>query len=258
MLGLGLAAAAVIPACSSPAPKRAWKTVFLDDFTGRKGALPDPAKWRTETGNGAVVGGNGESEVYTGAPENVSLDGKGNLVISVTNDGYGGFHSGRITTQGRFSSDWPCIWEARIRITPAKGCWPAFWFLGNKGHWPACGEVDVMENYGKANNGLSQATVHSGGADGQPAYLANFVADTAFHVYRMVWEKDTISVYQDGRRILAARAADLSPWPFNTNGGMYCLLNVATNGTGTDGVQPSKSSMPVRMLVDYVRCMVPA
>ena len=232
--------------------------MFIDDFSGRKGELLAPAKWLIETGAGAQVGGNGESEVYTDAPNNVSQDGKGNLAITVTNDGFGGFHSGRVTTRGRFAQSWPCVWEARIRINPTKGCWPAFWFLGNRRAWPLCGEIDVLENYGEANNGQSQATVHSSGTEGQPAYFTNFGSDSAFHTYRMLWMEDRISIYKDDQRILAVRAADLSPWPFNDNGGMYCLLNVATSGTGTGGVQPSEASMPVQMLVDYVRCMVPA
>ena len=133
-LALGLTAAVVglpLAACGSP-PKRVWKTAFVDDFNGRKGERLDPAKWLIETGPGSMVGGNGESEVYTDAPQNVSQDGDGNLAITVTNDGYRGFHSARITTRGRFSRNWPCIWEARIAITATKGCWPAFWFLGNK------------------------------------------------------------------------------------------------------------------------------
>jgi hypothetical protein len=47
---------------------------------------------------------------------------------------------------------------------------------------------------------------------------------------------------------------DIPPWPFDTNGGSYCLLNIATNGTGTNSVNPNAALLPAKMVVDYVRC----
>jgi hypothetical protein len=50
----------------------------------------------------------------------------------------------------------------------------------------------------------------------------------------------------DGTRLVLER------YTFDSNGGMYALLNIATDGTGTNGVSPNPGAMPVRMLVDYV------
>ena len=35
--------------------------------------------------------------------------------------------------------------EIRAKLTRQKGCWPAFWMMGNTGHWPECGELDILE-----------------------------------------------------------------------------------------------------------------
>ena len=35
--------------------------------------------------------------------------------------------------------------EIRAKLTRQKGCWPAFWMMGNTGQWPACGELDILE-----------------------------------------------------------------------------------------------------------------
>ena len=35
--------------------------------------------------------------------------------------------------------------EIRAKLTRQKGCWPAFWMMGNTGWWPRCGELDILE-----------------------------------------------------------------------------------------------------------------
>ncbi|MGB6617357.1 MAG: glycoside hydrolase family 16 protein, partial [Trebonia sp.] len=52
-----------------------------------------------------------------------------------------------------------------IKIPGGRGIWPAFWLLGTDiGHvgWPACGEIDVMENFGTAP-ACVYGTVHGPG-----------------------------------------------------------------------------------------------
>ena len=35
--------------------------------------------------------------------------------------------------------------EIRAKLTRQRGAWPAFWMMGSNGNWPACGELDVLE-----------------------------------------------------------------------------------------------------------------
>jgi len=58
-------------------------------------------------------------------------------------------HLGRIETEGRFELKYGG--GGRIKVPKGKGIWPAFWLLGTDFKavgWPACGEIDIMENVG--------------------------------------------------------------------------------------------------------------
>jgi beta-glucanase (GH16 family) len=188
------------------------------------------------------------------SPATAYVDGDGHLVIALVSDGAGGFNGARLTTQGKFSSQAGTAWEASIQITPTAGAWPAYWFMGNNGNWPANGEADVMENYGPGED--SQTTVHSSGTEGQPSKYANFTADGDFHVYRMEWTEGQFEFFRDGTSYLTVTSSQFSSgeWPFTSNGGMYAILNIAAGGSGTNYVNPEAVVLPVKMLVDYVHC----
>src|ERR1019366_2562043 len=126
-----------------------WKLVWSDEFNGLAGAPVDPKSWDFDLGGGGW--GNSELEVYTNSTENVFQDGVGNLVIRALKTAANTYTSARIKTQGRQSFQYGKV-EARIKIPYGQGIWPAFWMLGvdiNTAGWPACGEIDIMENIGK-------------------------------------------------------------------------------------------------------------
>ena len=218
---------------------------FSGYFHGPAGSLPDAAQWTWNTGPGAQVGGNAETETYVQSPANSRLDGDGHLVIAVTPDGSGGFDSARLLSNfsQRFGH-----WQARIAAPDIAGCHPAFWFLG-KGLWPGCGEADVMENYG---TGFMQQTIWNSTATVNHNNAVPW--DSGFHVYQLDWEEELIRVFYDGELRVTATPETLTPWPFGHNGGMHCLLNIATGGTATGGINPDPALLPAKMIVDYVRC----
>jgi beta-glucanase (GH16 family) len=237
------------PAPVSPTPAPAGGFKFADEFAGAAGSPPNPANWAPQTG-GPGAFGNNETENYTSSAENAYIDGDGHLVIAVTSDGSGGFNSARLGSVYT-SPQAASTWEASIALPNEAGCWPAWWWLG-RGQWPGCGECDGVEGYG---TGYADGTLwNSTATASQNGRCPADAVDGKFHIYRMVQSEGSIVLYCDDVLYAAATSSDLTPWPFDDNGGFYCLLNIATNGTGTGGVSPAVSAMPVKMLVDFVHC----
>lgn len=237
----------------APTPAPAAGFTFADEFAGAAGSPPSAANWSAQTGQG--IWGTGEVEDMVDSTTNAYLNGTGQLVIALTSDGNGGYRSARL--QSTFSQQYG-TWEICAKITPTVGAWPAIWFMGNDGQWPRNGEADLMENYGpNVNGGKSQATVHSSGAGGVPSKDANYAADTAWHIYRMEQAEGHIEFFVDGVSVLTVDSdmfSTFSLWPFDDNGGMYCILNVAAGGTGTNEAVPAVGALPVLMEIDYVHC----
>jgi beta-glucanase (GH16 family) len=249
---------------NSPAPNAAWVLVWSDEFNRQSGSPVDSSKWVMETGGDGW--GNRELEYYTNRPQNVYQQ-DGNLVIKVLSERYTGvngvtrdYTSGRLKTQGKFSQAYGRF-EARIKIPRGQGIWPAFWMLGDdieKQGWPACGEIDIMENIGK-EPALVHGTIHGPGYSGaagigSPYSLADkkpFADD--FHLYAVEWEPNAIRFYVDKDLYATRTPADLpkgAKWVYDHP--FFLLLNVAVGGDWP-GNPDATSVFPQTMLVDYVR-----
>src|ERR1019366_6648618 len=186
--GLGVGALTRLPSCAVGTARPAAAYAFADEFDGPAGSAPDPAKWGYDIGGGGW--GNNELEVYTSSRANSFLDGNGNLVIRATKTAQtsGGrttttYHSARLKTIGKFSK-YHGTFEARIKLDIQPGLWPAWWTLGaniEQAGWPACGEVDFLENYGQD---FSQSSVHTPNGLGS-VYTAdgNASADDNWHTW---------------------------------------------------------------------------
>jgi beta-glucanase (GH16 family) len=149
--------------------------------------------------------------------------------------------------------------EMRARIDTRPGLWPAFWTLGVAGRWPENGEIDIMEYY----RGLLLANVAWAGVRGQARWsdvrkpIAEFGADWSkdFHVWRMDWDSEQVRLFVDDRML---NTTDLKG-TFNRDGAgtnplrqpHYILLNLAIGGT--QGGDPSRTTFPALLEVDYVR-----
>lgn len=236
-----------------------WQLMWSDDFEGTKGSLPDAQKWAFDIGTGAGGWGNQELEYYTARPENVSLDGDGNLVITAKSEFYGGasFTSGRIKTKGLFEQTYGRI-EARIKNPYGPGIWPAFWMLGSnidQVSWPQCGEIDIMEMRGQEPtivNGTLHGPGYSGGAAITKRYaLQNGRFDTDFHIYAVEWSKDYIDFFVDGYLYQRVTPANVTgEWAFDHP--FFIILNLAVGGTFV-GFPTQNTVYPQKMTVDYVR-----
>lgn len=248
----------------SQATTAQWKLVWSDEFNGPDGSPVDSSKWVQEIGGGGW--GNDELEYYTSRPQNAFLK-NGNLVIKAVEEKYSGsdgvsrnYTSARLKTQGKFSQTYGRF-EARIKIPRGQGIWPAFWMLGadiDQVPWPACGEIDIMENIGK-EPALVHGTIHGPGYNGSGGISSSFAlpggrkfADK-FHIYAVEWEPNTIRFYVDNHLYATRTPADLpkgAKWVYDHP--FFILLNVAVGGDWP-GNPDATSVFPQTMLVDYVR-----
>jgi beta-glucanase (GH16 family) len=239
------------------------RLAWSDEFGGAAGSPPDPGAWRPDIGGHGW--GNEELQYYTGGTENAALDGAGHLAVVVDRPDrrdrsrYGGreYTSARLTSKDRVAFRYGIV-QARMRLPGGRGLWPAFWMLGqdiDEVGWPRCGEIDVMENFGK-DPALVHGAVHGPGYSGSAGVSASHRAGSSladdFHLYSVVWEPGRIRWYLDGQRYASVTVGALrgNPWAFDHD--FFLLINVAVGGAAS--VPPGRSvTFPQRLLVDYVR-----
>jgi beta-glucanase (GH16 family) len=237
----------------------AWKLVWSDEFNGRDGSLPDPAWWSYDLGGSGF--GNHQLEDDTDRPENAAIR-DGNLVITARREELGGkpYTSARLKTQGHFSQAYGRF-EARIKVPEGPGMWPAFWLLGDdvgKVGWPACGEIDVMENVGREPSSV-HGTVHGPGYSGAYGPTSIFTLpdgekfSSDFHLFGMEWNPDAVRFDVDGNVYRTVTRADLpkgARWVYDHP--FFVILNLAVGGDWP-GPPDASTRFPEEMLVDYVR-----
>jgi len=232
---------------------KAWTLVWQDEFDG---AEIDNTKWRLDVGY--TGDSNGELEIYTDRPENVYLE-DGYLVIAALEENYRGYRytSARLKTQGLHSWTYGRI-EARIKIPSGQGLWPAFWMLGANYAtvgWPACGEIDIMENIGKTPDTV-RGTIHGPGYCRDEGIFADWTitgqryADD-FHLFAVNWEPGQISWFVDNTRYNTLTPESVpGKWVFDHP--YFIILNVAVGGYWP-GYPDATTRFPQHMYVDYVR-----
>jgi beta-glucanase (GH16 family) len=233
---------------------------FVDNFDGPAGAPPDAKHWTHDVGGDGF--GNGQLEFNTNRTENTSLDGNGNLRITARREKFGNndYTSGRIKTEGRFSAQFGRV-EARIKLPPGQGIWPAFWMLGDNVHkvgWPACGEIDIMEYRGQFPRD-ALGTIHGPGYSGAEGISKTLTLpdggfDKDFHVFACDWDPGKIVFSIDGmpyHTITRDQVLPKGPWAFDDHP-FFIILNVAVGG-GFAGAPDASTPFPATMLVDYVK-----
>jgi beta-glucanase (GH16 family) len=244
-----------------PGQSGGWKLTWQDEFDGTS---LDPSKWVYAEGGGGW--GNNELQTYTSRSQNVAVE-NGHLVITALRENHTGtdaiareYTSGRIRTQGKFSQTYGKF-EARMKLPYGQGIWPAFWMLGDdieQVGWPACGEIDIMENIGREPSTV-HGTLHGPGYSGaksiggahQLAGGKRFADD--FHVFAVEWEPKEIRWYVDGKLFKTLKPTDLpagSKWVFDHP--HHMLLNLAVGGRWP-GNPDTTTEFPQRLTVDYVR-----
>ena len=144
--------------------------------------------------------------------------------------------------------------------------WPAFWMLGDNISsvgWPKCGEIDIMENVGK-EPGMVHGSLHGPMTTGAATDLTSTVSlsaartsPTAFHLYAVEWEPDTVRFYVDDTLYATFTASSVASTPTTAGSWVFdhpyfLILNVAVGGDWP-GPPDATTTFPQTMLVDYVR-----
>lgn len=279
------------PDAAADAPVEAslpgWSLVWSDEFDGPDGSPVDPAKWAHDVGDGSSTKqgvwspgagwGNDELEYYTDGTANTVVQG-GNLVITAAQGGASytchyydaspayapgpcKYTSGRIRSQGLFEHTYG-RYEIRAQLPSGPGLWPAFWMMGNDiatKNWPACGEIDVMENVGiepAVNHGSIHATSYSDtGLTATYTLPGGAALSDAFHVYAVEWDPASIKWYVDDTLYETQTTTTAkNDWPFAHP--FFLILNVAvsSSSSGSWGGAPTAAThFPQTLKVDYVR-----
>lgn len=155
--------------------------------------------------------------------------------------------------------------EVRAKLPKGSGTWPAIWMLNtninengaywdNKGFgkvmWPACGEIDILEHWGK-NQDYVQSAVHTASSYGDQVKniggrAIKGVSDD-FHTYTITWSKEKMVFEVDGipHYEYAPAIKNDDTWPFDND--YYLIFNIAIE----PDIDPNFTESS--MLVDYIR-----
>jgi len=232
-----------------------WELAWSEEFNYE--GLADEDKWNYETG----FVRNREKQYYTKArSENARVE-DGCLIIESRKEEYekGQYTSASLHTWHKAQWLYGRI-EVRAKLPTGRGMWPAIWMLGTNRDtvgWPACGEIDIMENVGfdpdvicanahtKAYNHVKRTNKGSK-IRGERPY-------EQYHIYAIEWHEDRIDFFFDDEKYFTFEneGTGNDVWPFDKP--HYLILNAAIGGTwgGQKGIDDA--IFPQKYYIDYVR-----
>lgn len=134
--------------------------------------------------------------------------------------------------------------EVRAKLPKGHGTWPAIWMLSkniseagayfetqgfDNQPWPDCGEIDILEHWGKKQN-HAQSAVHTRSSFGNTINLGGQRVPTIsseFHIYTLDWTAEKLVFSVDGKQHYTYNPTikNQATWPFDTP--QYVLLNFA-------------------------------
>jgi beta-glucanase (GH16 family) len=230
-------------------PVTQWNIVWSDEFNGNSISATN---WTFETGGGGW--GNQELEYYTTSPQNAYVSNGLLHIVALQSMGGTSYTSARMKTQGLYTTPTYGRFEWRAALPAGTGMWPALWMLGAdypSVGWPACGEIDVVENNGATPTWV-QGSLHSNGGDPTAKYkFPSGGSTTNFHTYLLDWEPNSITFSVDGHLY----ETQSSQAPFNAP--FFLIMNLAVGGqyvgNPTTNAINAGTVFPAEMQVDYVR-----
>ena len=143
---------------------------------------------------------------------------------------------------------WPAIWMLNKNINEDGAYWENQGF--GKVNWPTCGEIDILEHWGKKQDYVSSA-VHNASSYGYKVEnlggqrVRN--ASSKFHIYEIIWTKEKMVFSVDGKKhfVYEPSVKNADTWPYDSD--YYLILNIAIE----PDIDPE--FIESAMKIDYIR-----
>ncbi|ASR09380.1 family 16 glycosylhydrolase [Rhizobium leguminosarum bv. viciae] len=176
---------------------------------------------------------------------------QGILKIEARKEADGTWRSGLLSSvnpKGEGFSQQFGYFEARMKLPPGKGVWPAFWLIGlDRSKYTA--EIDVLEYYGRAPYEFSMGfhiwRQSQGGQNSTGGYwqkVQDGILNSEYHTYGVDIQADKTSFYFDRKFIWSFDTPKEFHMPF------YPLVNLALGS----GWPIDETPNPSILLVDYI------
>jgi beta-glucanase (GH16 family) len=223
---------------AAPAGKT-WKLAWHDEFDG---TTLDTKKW-------TAVDGRRRADWWS--PKAISLNGQGQLVMTVLRDG-DKLLSGCVRTAGKFEHAFG-YYVARMQFNKQQGHWTAFWLINmnaakvnSNGDGRDGTEIDVMEKPWLDDRVAHNLHWAGYGKDHKTAGKISKVPGIleGFHTFGVLWLPDQYVFYIDGKETWRSTAGGICKAPLHIR---------VSDEIGPWGGDIKKAKLPDSCLVDYVR-----
>ncbi|MET0405257.1 MAG: family 16 glycosylhydrolase [Cystobacter sp.] len=219
-----------------------WVQIWSDEFDGTS---INTSNWHHNT----TIHVNNEQQQYVDSSQNVQVS-NGTLKLIARYQPTNGYPytSGRLESAGKREFSHGRV-EARLKLPVGPGLWPAFWMLGNDINqvgWPACGELDIMENVGYGE--WTSGALHGPGYSGDTPINSRFYPNSSvsnWHVYRTDYSSTEIKWFIDDVLVKTATKGEVNRygnWVYDKP--YYIILNLAVGGTYPQGVNGASYPYP--------------
>lgn len=176
---------------------------------------------------------------------------QGILKIEARKEADGTWRSGLLSSvnpKGQGFSQQFGYFEARMKLPPGKGVWPAFWLIGlDRSKYTA--EIDVLEYYGRAPYEFSMGfhiwRQSQGGQNSTGGYwktVEDGILNSEYHTYGVDIQADKTTFYLDRQYLWSFDTPKEFHMPF------YPLVNLALGS----GWPIDETPNPSILLVDYI------
>lgn len=240
------------------------KLTFNAQFAGPAGSPPDPSLF-----NFMLDGLSGSGQIQQLTRTNAVLDGNGNLVLTAKK--IGSIWTSAYLTTGATPANKPTFLQQygsftwRAKVPAGKGVWPALWAVGQETPekvWPACGEIDAMEQVPGLEPYLTYAHIHGPGfigaalGGGYDLLAKGALYSDAFHDYGFIWSPGQIEFTFDGNVYATWTPANLKEgqvWPFDSCGPICLRTSLAIGGVwpGPPDPEMEEAQMLIRWIQAY-------